>query len=214
MIRFACPHCKRVISAGDEHAGKQAPCPGCKQPVTVPNGERAPQVSGPAERGITKQPRAGSNLSRAKSVPTATPSGGARPRPSAESKRSRRDEDDEVVDVEVIEDDDEVVDVEVIEEEEEEVRPRRRRKRSRTGPYATCPECGERGDARRVSYTLWGGFVGPWLLTHVRCNNCGAAYNGKTGNSNTTAIVLWVVIPLGIGIVGVVLGLIAEALYK
>jgi ribosomal protein L32 len=144
----------------------------------------------------------------------------------------RPKQEEEVVDVEVIEDEDEIADVKEIddeedrprrrrrprmdndEEDEEEDRPRRRRKRRRTGPYATCPNCGERGDAHRVSYTLWGGFVGPWLLTHVRCNNCGTAYNGKTGNYNTTGIVLWVVIPLAITIVAVVFGTLMRLLAK
>ena len=125
------------------------------------------------------------------------------------------EDDEEIADVEVIEDDEEIADVEVIEDDVEEKRPRRRRRRRRrTGPYATCPECGERGDARRVSYTLWGGFVGPWLLTHVRCNNCGTAYNGKTGDYNTTAIVLWIVIPLAIGMVAGIVGVILEVLQK
>jgi hypothetical protein len=134
-----------------------------------------------------------------KDAPVSKPSDAVRPRPSIH-RLPRRNEDDEIEDVEVIEDEDDVVDVEVIEDEEEE-RPRRRRKRSRTGPYATCPDCGERGDASRISFTLWGGVLGPWLFTHVRCNNCGTAYNGKTGESNTTAIALYVVIGFAIAAV-------------
>ncbi len=60
---------------------------------------------------------------------------------------------------------------------------------------------------------MWGGFVGPWLLSHVRCNRCGTCYNGKSGKSNTTAIVLYIVLPLVIslpliicGVLGAILG--------
>lgn len=65
--------------------------------------------------------------------------------------------------------------------------------------YARCPECRCR-DAEKVSFTWWGGLVGPALLTHVRCLDCGTMYNGKTGKSNDTAIIIYV-------ITGAVLGL-------
>jgi hypothetical protein len=35
-IRFKCPHCQRGLSVKDHLAGKQAPCPACKQVVTIP----------------------------------------------------------------------------------------------------------------------------------------------------------------------------------
>lgn len=52
--------------------------------------------------------------------------------------------------------------------------------------------------ATPISWTLWGGFIGPKMLTHVRCQQCGNKYNGKTGKSNMTAIVLYNVIIGGI----------------
>jgi hypothetical protein len=42
--------------------------------------------------------------------------------------------------------------------------------------------------------------LGPKLLSHVRCNHCRFAYNGKTGRDNTTGIILYTV-------AGAVLGL-------
>ena len=210
MVRFVCPHCSRTISAADEHAGKQAPCPGCKNRVTVPAPEQAPR---PRPSDITEQPRPAPV--RAKPTTAAKPNEAVRSRPAHLGRASRRDEDDEVVDVEVVEDEDEVVEAEVIEEEEPERKPRRRRrKRPRTGPYANCPNCGERGDAYRVSWTLWGGFVGPWVLTHVRCNSCDTTYNGKTGKDNTLGIVLWIVIPAAIGLMLGVLGFVFEVFGK
>lgn len=231
MIRFQCPHCGRFINGSDEHAGKRAPCPGCKKPLVIPQPnavQPARPPRDPVEETVTESPRprpaAGS-----KGAPSAKPGGPSRARATPPRRSSRPDEEG---DVEIVEDD-EVVDVEVIEDDEDErprrkhredvadedrseveERPRRRRKRRRTGPYATCPHCGERGDAYRVGYTLWGGFIGPWLFTHVRCNSCGTAYNGKTGDYNTTAIVLWVVIPLAIGIVVGLVTLVVELTSK
>src|SRR5207237_381302 len=96
-------------------------------------------------------------------------------------------------------------------DEDEEDRPRRRRSRRR-GAYADCPNCDAPGDAALMPWTLWGGFVGPWLLTHVRCNRCGACYNGKSGKYNTTAIVLYIVIPIIIAMPLMVCGILAGIL--
>lgn len=64
------------------------------------------------------------------------------------------------------------------------------------GPqFAPCPNCGCTF-ATKVGFTLWGGVLGPWLFTHVKCQQCQTAYNGKTGKSNTTAIVMYVVVSL------------------
>ena len=36
--------------------------------------------------------------------------------------------------------------------------------------------------------------LGPKLLKHVKCTGCGLAYNGKSGQSNTTNIVIYSVV--------------------
>ena len=56
--------------------------------------------------------------------------------------------------------------------------------------FAECPKC-RQANARQLSFTWWGGALGPKLLNHVKCENCGAKYNGKTGQSNTTGIVIY-----------------------
>jgi predicted RNA-binding Zn-ribbon protein involved in translation (DUF1610 family) len=61
--------------------------------------------------------------------------------------------------------------------------------------YRPCPRCGS-GGAERVLFTFWGSFYGPALLTHVRCPQCGYAYNGRTGRSNLLWAILCVLIPL------------------
>ncbi len=45
-----------------------------------------------------------------------------------------------------------------------------------------------------MSFTWWGGLLGPRVLTHVKCPGCGHAYNGKTGRDNTTGIVIYTVV--------------------
>ena len=42
-----------------------------------------------------------------------------------------------------------------------------------------------------MSFTWWGGVIGPRVLTHVECPRCGHAYNGKSGGDNTTGIVIY-----------------------
>lgn len=66
--------------------------------------------------------------------------------------------------------------------------------------YAPCPEC-ENTTATPVGFTWWGGIVGPKLLSHVKCAECGAAYNGKTGKSNNTAIGIYLGVSVLIGLV-------------
>jgi transposase-like protein len=58
---------------------------------------------------------------------------------------------------------------------------------------APCPKCGST-NAQKVGYTWWGGALGPAIFHHVKCNQCGATYNGKTGKSNVTAIIIYSVV--------------------
>jgi transposase-like protein len=59
--------------------------------------------------------------------------------------------------------------------------------------FLSCPRCGSHS-VKKVPYTWWGGALGPALLTHVRCQSCGTAYNGKTGRSNSSAIAVYLVV--------------------
>jgi hypothetical protein len=72
-----------------------------------------------------------------------------------------------------------------------------------TGEYVACPRC-QRPDPEKVKFTWWGGVIGPKMLSHVKCRTCGLAYNGKSGQSNTTGIVIYSVVVfvifLGIGL--------------
>jgi hypothetical protein len=74
--------------------------------------------------------------------------------------------------------------------------------------YASCPKC-QSTQAAPVTFTWWGGLIGPKLLSHVKCNQCGTKYNGKSGRSNTAGIVVYTVvgIPVVLFAVGWVLGI-------
>jgi DNA-directed RNA polymerase subunit M/transcription elongation factor TFIIS len=65
--------------------------------------------------------------------------------------------------------------------------------------YAPCPECGSRG-ATRVVWTPWGSFYGPAMFTHVRCPECGYAYNGNTGGSNLIPAIGFVTVTVLVGL--------------
>jgi hypothetical protein len=67
--------------------------------------------------------------------------------------------------------------------------------------YKPCPKCSS-ARARKVSFTWWGGVLGPSLMTHVKCEDCGTTYNGKTGASNTGAIIAYSIV---VGVIAVAL---------
>ena len=66
--------------------------------------------------------------------------------------------------------------------------------------FAPCPKCGNTY-ASKIAFTWWGGMLGPSLFTHVKCYRCGSAYNGKTGQWNTTAIAIYIAVTGVLGIV-------------
>jgi transposase-like protein len=59
--------------------------------------------------------------------------------------------------------------------------------------YVPCPRC-TRPYPEQVKFTWWGGLLGPRLFKHVKCIGCGLTYNGKSGQSNTTNIVIYSVV--------------------
>lgn len=63
--------------------------------------------------------------------------------------------------------------------------------------YVPCGRC-QSTDVDRMRFTWWGGLLGPKVLNHVKCNRCGATYNGKTGKSNTTAIAIYMLVLLAV----------------
>ncbi len=58
--------------------------------------------------------------------------------------------------------------------------------------YAPCPNCGST-NAKKVTYTWWGGFLGPAMFNLVKCNACNTQYNGKSGKSNQQNMIIYVI---------------------
>ncbi|HET7545732.1 MAG TPA: hypothetical protein VFK05_37950 [Polyangiaceae bacterium] len=56
--------------------------------------------------------------------------------------------------------------------------------------YANCPRCGS-DRATKVRYNWWGGALGPKLFHVVKCVNCRAQYNGRTGTRLTGVIIVY-----------------------
>lgn len=53
-----------------------------------------------------------------------------------------------------------------------------------------CPKCDTKA-AVKVSYTWWGGALGPRLLSVVKCRSCGTQYNGAKGGRLGRAILVY-----------------------
>jgi phage FluMu protein Com len=194
MIKFKCPHCAKEISAADEHAGRKAKCPKCQTVMVIPGAKAAPAPP-PAAPPKPVVPAVEDEIEEA--VEEAPPPARKPAYPAVKAgKPPRQEYDEDVQDVEAVEEAD---------DEEEDDRPRRRRKGGRRrrwhGEWADCPNCGAPGDATRLTWTIWGGFIGPMIINHVRCNQCGTTYNGKSGDYNTTRIIIYYAINFGIGLV-------------
>lgn len=73
------------------------------------------------------------------------------------------------------------------------------------GNTQPCPRCGQ-AVGIPVKFTWWGGILGPKIFHHVRCPACRYEYNGKTGASNSTAVTIYLVVSVLIGLlIGVVI---------
>ena len=60
-----------------------------------------------------------------------------------------------------------------------------------------CPFC--RGDAAKpVRFTSWGGVIGPFLLSLVKCGCCGNHFNGRNGRCVKKAARIYTVATLAI----------------
>jgi hypothetical protein len=57
-----------------------------------------------------------------------------------------------------------------------------------------CPGCGQDVAPTPITFTMWGGAVGPKLLSHVECPACRKRFNGKTGQSNDAAIRIYLAV--------------------
>ncbi len=165
-LTISCPGCNSPLQVREEYAGQQLKCPRCAAVVSVPAAE-----GGQADAAPVVLPVEAERVEEIRPVPRAVSRQAAPDTAIGEGRpaarpRAPRDAEDEAP------------------------RPGRRGR-----DYHPCPRCGS-GGATRVTWTPWGSFYGPALLTHVRCPKCGYAYNGRTGRSNTVAAVFFVLVPL------------------
>lgn len=84
-------------------------------------------------------------------------------------------------------------------DEEDDDRPRKR------GPRpGVCPGCGSRKSSK-VTYTWWGGLVGPAIFGLVKCGRCKKQYMG--GSGKPLGAVQIIVYSLVVGAIGLAVGL-------
>ena len=69
-INVTCPGCHKRFSVGDQHAGKQGPCPSCKQVITIPKLEDQVVIHAPDEVQGPKDAKGRSVLKTVKSKDT------------------------------------------------------------------------------------------------------------------------------------------------
>jgi hypothetical protein len=152
-------------------------CQHCSRAIRAPDEYAGKKIKCPGCKEVLALPAAAATAVQPPPV--------VKPAPPPLPKRRPVEEDDEEI----------AVAEEVAEEEEEdEPRPRKRRKRrsrGRKGDWADCPHCDAPGRASRVGFTWWGGALGPWMFSHVRCHECGTCYNGRTGKSNDVPILIY-----------------------
>ena len=71
---------------------------------------------------------------------------------------------------------------------------------------APCYKCGC-PYAKKISFTWWGGLLGPRMFNHVKCARCYTTFNAKTGQSNNTAITIYVAVGFTIALIlGLIVG--------
>ncbi len=182
---LTCPGCQATLRVRDDMAGKKIKCPRCAELVPVPAGKAVTAKGRPAaDEGFTEvKPLPASKVKSAPGSKGAVPT--TRPCPSCGKSVSLAARTCRHCDA-------------PLDEEDEKEAPRKKRSK-----FKACPRCGARG-ARRVMWTPWGSFYGPKLFTHVRCPDCGYAYNGSTGGSNLVPIILFLAVPT-VGIVAVLM---------
>jgi hypothetical protein len=68
-------------------------------------------------------------------------------------------------------------------------------------PGRACPRC-QNPAVSKPSFTWWGGFLGPKIIDHLKCGRCGFAFNPRTSQAITGAIVIYSVV---VGVIAFVL---------
>lgn len=56
-----------------------------------------------------------------------------------------------------------------------------------------CPACNSE-NVKDISWTWWGGLIGPRILKHTKCADCKFTYNRNTKKSNNTPIAIYLAV--------------------
>lgn len=70
-----------------------------------------------------------------------------------------------------------------------------------------CPRCGD-PNISKVTYTWWGGLLGPSMLNLMRCRACKYEFNGKTGQSTKNAVIAYNLVAFGLVLLIVGIGIV------
>jgi hypothetical protein len=189
-----CPGCQVKLKLKPEYAGKKIRCPRCTRVLAIraAPGVTARPPKAVAAKGAPANVPAGKApppLARTSPKPPPLEDDGAAVVTAPAKKRKERKTDmtpcpecGEMVDVDAKKCPHCKVALEA--DDEEEYRKWRR-----------CPRCGKQA-AKHVLWTIWGSFYFTRLFHQVRCEECGQAYNGKTGKSNLGPAVVCLSVPL------------------
>ena len=174
-----CPGCQTKLKMKPEYAGKKIKCPRCAQMIVVPGARgvtAAPPKLAAAKKGGPKAKAAAREEDEAAVITS------PRKKKGRHADMSPCPECGEMVDNDARKCPHCRTPLEVDDEEEYQ-------------KWKRCPDCGQQ-KARRVLWTFWGSFYFTAIFRHVRCEECGATYNGRTGKSNIGPAVICVSVPL------------------
>lgn len=174
-ILLTCSHCHNALQVREEHAGRRIMCPRCTAEMEVPahladsTQEIAEKNPASSFTGVQKKPPVVLRpADEAESPDDLEPCPACGVRIPIKARRCPE--------------------CRTWLTAEEPPLPHQRR------DFQPCPRCGSH-DAQRVTWTPWGSFYGPALFNHVRCQQCGYGYNGRTGGSNLIPALFFVTIP-------------------
>jgi hypothetical protein len=234
-ITVVCPRCSAKLNAPDTAAGKKVKCPkaGCGEIIAVsapaPDFEVVdddppprPQAMKPVRAVIESDPQPKKKRRDDDDEEEERPKSKRR-RDDEERPRSKRrqddddeeerpkskrrrdgDEEEERPKSKRRRDDD---------DDDEEERPKSKRRRDddddeeddRKPRPGTCPSCGSKRFTK-VSFTWWGGLVGPAILSMVKCNKCRTQFSRKSGKAiGAFHIAMYTLVGVVIGLILVVL---------
>ncbi len=176
----SCPGCQTKLKLKPEYAGKKIKCPKCAQVIVVPGARgvtaAAPKAVAKAGKSVPAVPKAPPPLDDEAAV--ATEPGRKKGR---KSDMSPCPECGEMVDLAATKCPHCKTPLEPDDEDEYK-------------KWKKCPSCRQQ-KAKQVYWTFWGSFYFTRMFHHVKCEECGAGYNGKTAASNLGPAFVCVSIP-------------------